>query len=182
MHDEYLALRRMTERSVGKYAMERIVGAHAVAFIDVVLGLKNDGGLARLQNEWANAILNQLPAAQDDEGSFLFERTVRKMVERFFKICNATVAAPSKGGGGGDVDQKILDQVTFYTSLTTAQSRRAVLEMTQQLHDYIQCLKQLVSSRPSGPEGPSNVFYMYAVSCMYQANKLGFFLDVELSK
>ena len=84
MHDEYLALRRMTERSVGKYAMERIVGAHAVAFIDVVLGLKNDGGLVHLQNEWANAILNQLP---DDGGSsFMFERTVRKWWNGFSKF------------------------------------------------------------------------------------------------
>jgi hypothetical protein len=177
MHDEYLALRRMTERSVGKYAMERIVGAHAVAVIDVVLGVSgNSGALIRLENEWANAILNQLP---DDDGgsSFMFERTVRKMVERFFKICNVLIS-----GGGGDTDQKILDQVTFYTSLTTAQSRRAVQEMTQQLQDYTQCLKQLSASKPSRLRQPGNDFYMYAVSCMYQANKLGFFLDMELSK
>lgn len=178
MHDEYLALRRMTERSAGKYAMERIVGAHAVAVIDVVLGVSGAGSnaLIRLENEWANAILNQLP--DDDNGggtSFMFERTVRKMVERFFKICNGLISA----GGGGDTNQKILDQVTFYTSLTTAQSRRAVQEMTQQLQDYIQCVRQLAAKRPP-PLG--NDFYMYAVSCMYQANKLGFFLDMELSK
>ena len=175
MHDEYLALRRMTERSVGKYAMERIVGAHAVAVIDVVLGVSGSNALNRLENEWANAILNQLP--DDDNGggtSFMFERTVRKMVERFFKICNGAAA------GGGDTDQKILDQVTFYTSLTTAQSRRAVQEMTQQLQDYIQCVRQLAAAKRPPPFG--NDFYMYAVSCMYQANKLGFFLDMELSK
>ncbi|MBX9636555.1 MAG: hypothetical protein K2Q45_03280 [Nitrosomonas sp.] len=180
MHDEYVVLRHKTERSVGKYELERIVCAHSVALIDAVI----DGGaklrevgsrLKSLEQDWANAILVQMgdggggSAAEDN----VFEKVVRTMVEKFFAICNKIIEKESVS----NEEKKIGDQIAFYLQLTSARSRRAAKEMTNHLQDYVATVRNMVAVK----DKKSDAFYTQAISCMYQASQLGFFLDMQLS-
>ena len=167
---EYDVVRKITERSVGKYDMERIVGMHSLACIDVVLKKRNNFvagvNMRGIQEDWSNAILRSVVMDDDADVDYEFQKAVRKMVKRFFDMCNSIL-------NGTPEKYDLRSQLIFYSSLST-QTRRTAVELETLLNDYTWSIRKLVNS-------PDD-FLVHAVSTMCLANKLGFFLDSELSK
>lgn len=178
-YNAYHELRAVTERSVGKYDMERILGRHVLACIDYVANRDRNGFVAGfdmrdLQEQWANGILRSIGSAagaEDDGGGGVFQTAVRKIVKRFFGICNAILKREPE-------PYSLQDQLVFYTSLST-QDRRTVVQLERMINQYVNALRNLVAVA-----GKASVedFQMHAVSAMVVANQLGYVLDLEFSK
>lgn len=170
---EFNQVKRQTKQSVGKFDFERIVGRHALLCIDILMQQQNSGDFEKgiawssIQTEWEECIL--LNMFVDNEGKdFEFEKAVRKVIRNFFNDCVSILRnqAPRKGGN----DAK---HVALY-----AANKRSIVDIQRMISEYKQALRLLSEHKSRSDE----TFYIYGVSLLYAANRLGYFLDMEMSK
>lgn len=182
---EFEQVLRQTRQTVGKFDFERIVGKHAVACLKILSAdAINADAFIRgvewksIQTEWEESVLYNVFSADDSRNTdYAFEKAVRKVINKFFQDCVSIMQkqAPVK-------DANNAKQVELYANLT-CQTRRSVAEIQKLFNEYKDALKQVsTAAAASAAAGESETYYIYAVGLLYAANKLGYFLDMELSK
>lgn len=182
---EFEQVLRQTRQTVGKFDFERIVGRHAILCLQILskqppvndVWTPAEAGVQwrTIQTEWEESVLYNVFSADDSRNSdYAFEKAVRKVINKFFQDCQSIM---QKQPQSKDADNA--KQVELYANLT-CQTRRSVAEIQKLFNEYKDALKQ-VSAVAKATE-QSETYYIYAVGFLYAANKLGYFLDMELSK
>jgi len=175
---EFEQVQRQTRQTVGKFDFERIVGKHALLCLSVLASAKQGNEFetgvdwAGVRREWEDAILLSVFAEDDGTANFTFEKAVRKVIGKFFNDC---ISIMKNKPQAKDADNA--QQVKLYSSLTCS-TRRSIVEIQKLLNDYKDALR-LVSQNINGERNEQ--YYIYAVSFLYAANRLGYFLDLEMN-
>jgi len=173
---EFEQVQRQTRQTVGKFDFERIVGKHALLCLSILTNrnfntaFENGSEWATIRREWEDAILLSVFADRNDDGDYTFEKAVRKVIGKFFNDCMSIMKSKPETG-----DPENAKQVQLYSNLTCL-TRRSIVEIQKMLNDYKYALGRVVSVKQD-----SDHYYTFALSFLYAANRLGYFLDLEMN-
>lgn len=172
---EFEQVQRQTRQTVGKFDFERIVGKHALLCLSILTSrnlekaFENGSEWATIRREWEDAILLSVFAERND-GDYTFEKAVRKVIGKFFDDCISVMKRKPE-----TKDPENAKQVQLYSNLTCL-TRRSIVEIQKMLSDYKYELARVASVKQDNDH-----YYTFALSFLYAANRLGYFLDLEMN-
>ena len=171
---EFEQAKRETRRTVGKFDFERIVGQHALQCLDILANqnraaFEKGAAWSSLQKEWEDSVLLSM-FVDADQKDYEFEKAVRKVIRNFFKDCVSILK--------NEMQRKDANNAQHVSLIASMQQKRSANE----IQHMISCYKQALQTLALHVRRDDEVFYIHAVGLLYAANKLGYFLDMELSK